>query len=113
MGEVRGFKNIDVTRRDRPFGEILKMTREERRELAINRGVQVTAVLEDTDTPFTPVYDPTHPHANEEGYVLMPNVDVAEEQMDFLAASQSFLNNLAVYDMMTTIAQRTLSMSGR
>jgi flagellar basal-body rod protein FlgC len=110
FNEVRGFRNIDVRDRNRPFGEILRMTREQRREIAANRGVVVQAVIEDTETPFTPVYDPTHPHANEDGYVLMPNVDIAEEQTDFLAASQSFLNNLAVYDTMTNLAQRVLSM---
>ncbi|MCL1881722.1 MAG: flagellar basal body rod protein FlgC [Oscillospiraceae bacterium] len=110
FSEVQGFRNIDARRRDRAFGEILNMTLAERRELNTNRGVQVFAVVRDHQTPFTPVYDPTHPHANEEGYFFMPNVDVAEEQMDFLAASQSFLNNLSVYNTLTSLAQRSLTM---
>jgi flagellar basal-body rod protein FlgC len=120
FSEVQGLKNIDVRRRTtlsvpsgeggRQFGEILNMTLAERRELIRNRGVQVTAVLKDYETPFTPVYDPSHPHANEEGYFFMPNVDVAEEQMDLLAANVSFLNSLAVFDTMTSMATRALSM---
>jgi len=110
FGEPQRFKNFNVNDRSRPFGEILKMTLAERRELRRNPGVEVTAVLKDYDTPFTPVYDPTHPHANEDGYYFMPNVDVAEEQMDALAAHQSFLNNVAVFDTLTSLATRALSM---
>jgi flagellar basal-body rod protein FlgC len=110
FSEPQEFKNIQARRRDRPFGEILNMTLAERREIKQNRGVQVFAVVQDTQTPFTPVYDPAHPHANEDGYVLMPNVDVAEEQMDLLAANHSFFNNLAVFDTLTSLVTRTLSM---
>ncbi|MCL2037211.1 MAG: flagellar basal body rod protein FlgC [Oscillospiraceae bacterium] len=110
FSEIRGYKNVN-TSRNRRFGEIFEMTLAQRREQR-NAGVQVAAVLklEDEDSPFIPVYDPTHPHADEDGYYYLPNVDVAEEQMDSMAASQSYLNNLAVYDTMVSMAQRTLSM---
>jgi flagellar basal-body rod protein FlgC len=113
FGEVRGFKNVQARQRNRPFGEILNMTLEQRRELNTNRGVQVFAVVKDEETPFTPVYDPAHPHANEEGYVMMPNVDVAQETMDMMAAQVSFLNNVAVFDTLTNLANRALSMGSR
>ena len=38
-------------------------------------GVRVSRINEDTETPFKLVFDPTHPDANDEGYVEMPNVD--------------------------------------
>ena len=37
-------------------------------------GVRVTQVVE-SQRDFIPVYDPNHPDANEEGYVMMPNVN--------------------------------------
>ena len=38
-------------------------------------GVTVSRITEDRETPFKLVFDPTHPDANAEGYVEMPNVD--------------------------------------
>ena len=43
-------------------------------------GVRVAEVVE-SDRDFVPVDDPGHPDANEEGYVLMPNVDTTEERI--------------------------------
>jgi flagellar basal-body rod protein FlgC len=108
FNEVRGFSNVDTTR-NRRFGEIFEMTLSQRRAQR-NQGVHVTAVIKDEQRPFTPVYDPTHPHADERGYYYLPNVNVAEEQLDSMAATQSYLNNLAVYDTLVSMAQRTLSM---
>lgn len=108
FGEVKEFENIK-TRGRRTFGDILNMTLEERRKLK-NGGVQVFAVVKDNETPFTPVYDPTHPHADDDGYYYLPNVDIAEEQMDLIAATHSYQNSLAVYDTLVQMAQRALSM---
>jgi|SRR5690606_16657982 flagellar basal-body rod protein FlgC len=57
------------------------------------QGVKVTAVVEDR-TPFKRVYDPTHPDADAEGYVLMPNVDILKEMVDLLSASRAYEANV-------------------
>ena len=44
-------------------------------------GVRVTQNVDDP-SPMKLVYDPTHPDANEEGYVEMPNVDTEKEITD-------------------------------
>ena len=36
------------------------------------------------------VYDPTHPDANEDGYVERPNVDILKETIDSMAASRAY-----------------------
>ena len=41
-------------------------------------GVYVEEVVE-SQNPLVPVYDPDHPDANEDGYVMMPNVNSAYE----------------------------------
>lgn len=110
MGENLPYKNIDTdpTRLKRgEFGRILSMTLEERRERMLG-GVKVMEVVED-ETPFTPVYDPSHPDANEEGYYYLPNVDVQEEQMDALAATTSHNANYAMYDAMLTMTKKALT----
>jgi flagellar basal-body rod protein FlgC len=108
FAEAREFANVN-TRRPRQFGEIFEKTLAERRQLR-DKGVLVAAVLKDEQTPFTPVYDPSHPHADEDGYYYLPNVDIAREQLDLMAATQSHANNLAVYDALVSMTQRALSM---
>jgi len=71
-------------------------------------GVVLTQVVED-QTPPTPVYDPTHPDADEDGYYYRPNVDVAEEEIDMLAATQSYSANLTIFNSLKTIANKALT----
>lgn len=71
-------------------------------------GVLLTQVVED-QTPPTPVYDPTHPDADEDGYYYRPNVDVAEEEIDMLAATQSYSANLTIFNSMKAIANKALT----
>ncbi|MFY0542792.1 flagellar basal body rod protein FlgC [Brevibacillus sp. H7] len=59
------------------------------------QGVRVTAIRED-NTPFKRVYNPEHPDANEEGYVLLPNVDVMKEMVDMISASRAYEANVTV-----------------
>jgi flagellar basal-body rod protein FlgC len=44
---------------------------------------------------FRVVYDPGHPDADEEGYVLMPNVDVITEMVDMIKASRAYEANVS------------------
>lgn len=71
-------------------------------------GVLLTEIVED-ETPPTPVYDPTHPDADEDGYYYLPNVDVAEEQIDMLAATQSYSANLTIFNSMKSLASKALT----
>jgi len=40
------------------------------------------------------VYDPGHPDADGEGFVLMPNVDVMREMVDLIQASRTYESNV-------------------
>ncbi len=71
-------------------------------------GVVIPQIWEDP-TPPTPVYDPTHPDADEDGYYYLPNVDVAEEQIDILAATQSYNANLTIFNSMKALMQKALT----
>jgi len=51
-------------------------------------GVKVTDIIED-QTPFRRRYEPSHPDADKEGFVAMPNVDVPEEMVDMIGAAPS------------------------
>ncbi|MCL2637711.1 MAG: flagellar basal body rod protein FlgC [Oscillospiraceae bacterium] len=110
FGENRPYKNMQPGRnyvKNPSFGSILEMTIAQRRQRQM-AGVQVLRIAEDP-TPLTPVYDPTHPHANAEGYYYMPNVDLATEQMDALAATRSYEANLTIFDELKNMATRALT----
>lgn len=70
-------------------------------------GVRVTQIVED-EAPLKLRYDPTHPDANEQGYVEMPNVDLVKEVTDAMAATQAFSANVTAYNTLKTVAQRAL-----
>ena len=48
-------------------------------------GVKVAAVIED-QSPFKRRYDPSHPDADQDGFVAMPNVDTPEEMINMMTA---------------------------
>ncbi|MCI9119968.1 MAG: flagellar basal body rod protein FlgC [Oscillibacter sp.] len=65
-------------------------------------GVRVTQIVEDP-SPMHLVYDPTHPDANEDGYVEMPNVDMVKEMTDAMAATQAYSANVTMLNTMKTV----------
>ena len=73
-------------------------------------GVRVPAVIED-QSDFIPVYNPTHPDAGEDGYVMMPNVDRAEENIDLMAATRSYEANITAVNIIKTMAMKAAELS--
>ena len=59
-------------------------------------GVVVGGVVQDP-SPFKVVYDPTSPDAVN-GYVQMPNVDIATEMVDMLTAQQAYQANVSAFN---------------
>ena len=72
-------------------------------------GVRVEAITSDP-TPFRSVYDPGHPHANEQGQVQLPNVDLPHEMVDLLVASRAYESNLKSLETFKQITKQTLSL---
>ncbi len=70
-------------------------------------GVRVTQIVEDT-SPFKLQYDPSHPDANADGYVEMPNVDLVKEITDAMAATQAYSANVTAFNTLKTVATRAL-----
>lgn len=71
------------------FGDVLGAT-DPRNEY---QQVQVSDVIHDTKAPLLK-YDPTHPDANEEGYVAFPNVNLMEEMTNMMQATRSYEANV-------------------
>jgi len=71
------------------------------------RKVEVEKVVEDK-TPFKEVYDPSHPDADKNGMVKMPNVNMAEQMVDLMSARRDFDANVAALDAIKAMALRAL-----
>jgi len=70
--------------------------------------IKVQQVIEDSRPPQM-VYKPEHPHADENGYVAMPNVNVTEEMVNMIAASRAYQNNVETMNTTKTMLMKTLS----
>ena len=86
-------------RRDVIFGALPaeKNFQEELLSQTVDKGtrhVKVLGVVEDSRAPKLK-YDPNHPDANEEGYVSLPNIDIAEEMTNLMISKRSFEANIA------------------
>jgi flagellar basal-body rod protein FlgC len=82
----------------RNFGEILAGKVDE----DLDR-VQVTDIRPDRSGPLMK-YDPTHPDANEDGYVAYPNINVMQEMVDMLQASRSYEANVSAMNTTKNMA---------
>ncbi|WGV57951.1 flagellar basal body rod protein FlgC [Brevibacillus brevis] len=71
------------------------------------QGVRVTAIQED-NTPFKRVYDPSHPDADPDGYLLMPNVDPMKEMVDMISASRSYEANVTALNASKSMMLKAL-----
>ncbi len=71
------------------------------------RGVGVKSVVEDDSEPVMR-YEPSHPDANEDGYVAYPNINPVIEMVDLIEAMRSYEANLATFNTHKGIDTKTL-----
>ncbi len=72
------------------------------------QSVQIARVEKDSRPPIM-VYNPSHPDANAQGMVAMPDINIHEEMVDMISASRAFEANLAVIKNARTMAMQTLA----
>jgi flagellar basal-body rod protein FlgC len=70
-------------------------------------GVQAVGIVNDT-SPDKLVYDPSHPDADPQGYVHMPNIEVVKEMVDMMAASRAYEANVTAISESRTIGSATM-----
>lgn len=71
--------------------------------------VEVTQIREDQSSPRMQ-YDPTHPDADGQGYVALPNVNVIEEMVDMISATRSYEANVTAAEAAKSMAMKTLDL---
>ena len=72
-------------------------------------GVKVGGVYDDTHTDYKMVYDPSHPDADENGYVTYPNVNIVTEMTNLIDASRAYEANATAFNSSKSIVQTGLS----
>ena len=73
-------------------------------------GVKVDGVHEDKETEMNMVYDPSHPDADENGYVTYPNVNIITEMTNLIDASRSYEANATAFNASKSIAMQGLNL---
>lgn len=76
----------------------------------VGQGVRVKEIrsLDDNEAPFRRVYDPSHPDADENGYVSYPNVNIVEEMINMISATRSYEANAKVIEATKSMALKAL-----
>lgn len=95
--------NTDAQLASRRFQPVLS-----RRTPSAGQGVAVTAIAAQPDA-VREVYEPDHPDADENGFVLRPDIDVITEMTDLLAASRAYEANITVLNALKSMANRALA----
>jgi flagellar basal-body rod protein FlgC len=72
-------------------------------------GVKVAAIVEDS-APARRRYDPSHPDADKEGFVELPNVNPADEMVDMVGASRAYQANLTAINLIRDLVSRSLEL---
>ena len=67
------------------------------------------SIYDDTSTDMNMVYDPSHPDADENGYVTYPNVNVVQEMTDLIDASRSYEANISAFNSSKDMASKGLT----
>ena len=75
---------------------------------AISKGVMVESIT-DADNPTKIVYDPSHPDADKDGYVELPNINVVEEMVNMVNATRAYEANVTLAQTTKTMIQSAIN----
>ncbi len=70
-------------------------------------GVHIVSVEQD-QSPFRKVLDWSHPDHDKDGYVKMPNIDLAIEMVDMMEASRAYEANISAMEVSKSMMNATL-----
>ncbi|MFC9538354.1 flagellar basal body rod protein FlgC [Lysinibacillus sp. NPDC056959] len=101
-------KSVTFTAQEGQFSKFFNAAVGKNAKGGVGNGVKVTQIKEDRETPFKLVYDPTHPDANADGYVNMPNVDPLKEMVDLMSATRSYEANITVLNANKSMLTKAL-----
>ena len=93
----------EKTQNPMKFSTIFKRAR----GMDIGDGVKAMGVHED-ESDLTMVYDPSHPDADENGYVMYPNVNIVTEMTNMIDAERAYQANATAFTASKAMAMKGL-----
>lgn len=72
-------------------------------------GVHVSSIEPDPDSTRLK-YDPTHPNADADGNIRVPDINTVVEQVDAMAAARAYEANIAAAEAMKSMASQAIGM---
>ncbi len=71
------------------------------------KAVRVSGIVQSSKPPVS-VFDPSHPDAGPDGYVLLPPIDLMSEMVDMISASRAFEANITAVAASKNMASKAL-----
>ncbi|HSH36982.1 flagellar basal body rod protein FlgC [Schnuerera sp.] len=75
-------------------------------------GVIISEIIED-NTPYKFKYEPGHPDADENGYVMLPNVEIVSEMVDMIDAQRAYEANITAMNGTKSMLMKALEIGRR
>ncbi|MDH5447317.1 MAG: flagellar basal body rod protein FlgC [Gammaproteobacteria bacterium] len=72
-------------------------------------GVKVLGIVE-SNAPLRREFNPNHPLADGEGFISLPNVNIAEEMANMISASRSYQSNIELMNSAKQMMMRTIAL---
>ena len=93
-----------------PFKTALSKSMTKHATTKNGNGVKVTSIVEDHVTAMAKVYDPSHPDADEDGYVIYPNVNTVTEMTNLIDATRGYEANVTAFNATKNMLLKGLEM---
>ncbi|MCR5521795.1 MAG: flagellar basal body rod protein FlgC [Lachnospiraceae bacterium] len=93
-----------------PFKTALSKSMTKHASTKNGNGVKVTSIVEDHVTAMAKVYDPSHPDADEDGYVIYPNVNTVTEMTNLIDATRGYEANVTAFNATKNMLLKGLEM---
>jgi flagellar basal-body rod protein FlgC len=109
---TRGVDGKPYQRQQVVFESVLRAQQASDASGSAAQTVEIARIEKDPRPPIM-VYNPSHPDANSQGMVAMPDISVPEEMVDMIAASRAFEANLSVVKNSRTMAEQELAIMNK
>jgi flagellar basal-body rod protein FlgC len=108
VNTTKGLDGKPYQRQQVVFESVLSAQQNSGGSGSVPQTTQVARVEKD-NRPARMVYNPSHPDANAQGMVAMPDINIHEEMVDMIASSRTYEANIAVVRNARTMALQDLS----
>ena len=100
------FEDVLLSQSKKTHSNDIELTNGKNSDISL-RAVGVKSILQSEDKPVLR-FEPSHPDANDEGYVAYPDINPVIEMVDLIEATRSYEANVAAFNTHKNIDTKTL-----